>query len=171
MSASQWCSKNHGQGHPPARLLHSYSWIFCPLRLLRCYCDIILGTLVMTASPSLLMQVLHPFHIANNAFNYPFLEYCAFVCLVLFELWALQGREFAFIYVGRVQCKFTALHKYFLITGAITRIMYLLYCNKVFSGFKIQTGTTQSQQQDQKVSRTFNCEAEAVKSLCETLVN
>lgn len=49
--------------------------------------------------------------------------------------------------------------------------MYLLYCNIAFPGFKIQPETTQSQQQDQKICRTFKCEPEAMKPLCETLVN
>lgn len=49
--------------------------------------------------------------------------------------------------------------------------MYLLYHDAVFLAFKTQSETTQSQQQDQKICGPFNHEAEAMKPLCETLVN
>lgn len=49
--------------------------------------------------------------------------------------------------------------------------MNLLYCNAVFLAFKLQSETTQSQQQDQKICGPFNHEAEAMEPLCETLVN
>lgn len=51
-------------------------------RLFRRYCDGKLGTLMMIASPSLLRQALHPFHVVNNPFTLHFPKWCRFVCLI-----------------------------------------------------------------------------------------